>query len=541
VRLIPVMLSVICGMLLMGADPALPAAPGGAAPTPAEIRPVLEKLGVVLKVTERPRWPTPPGASVTVTLAPQVEAPGSCVVSFGLPFPPGILADDRRIRVRGADGREVAAFTRPLARWWIDRRQGTIRSALVQFEMAFPDAQPRSVTVTWDRTRSRSRAAMTPIAETQVRKRVEAQPGVPNTVGYEYACPQVLALLPPEWLCASLLVWQQTPAPANTVAPWYDRQLMARFAGSLPHISAVGNAYESHLFDRTATYVKIYARHGQEAHWLAALKAGDFYIQHLGEDGFFDIKPTKDHKYVYTEGPALLYMLTGDERYRQAIDRAIHAWESHTRIEYHGTGFWTERHHGFGMMAYLHAYEISGDTKLLDKAQRFFEAALALQIHLGDGKEPDGSWAHTGESHGEGEGWITSPWMSAFLADSIWKYWMLSGDARAPASLAMVAKFIERYAVTPNGKGIYYLATSPGRGKLRNPEEGAHNMEGIYFLAMGYYLSGGSDAGFREKIAALWPPMMEDDANRPGRRFTWRFRETSMLVWFLAQAGAATK
>jgi hypothetical protein len=234
-------------------------------------------------------------------------------------------------------------------------------------------------------------------------------------------------------------------------------------------------------------------------------------------------------------------MLTGDERFRQAIDRAIHAWESHTRIEYHGTGFWTERHHGFGMMAYLHAYEVSGDTKLLDKARRFFEAALALQLHPGDGKEPDGSWAHTGESQDEGEGWITSPWMSAFLADSIWKYWMLSGDARAPASLAMVAKFIERYAVTPNGKGIFYLAGSPGRGKLRNLEEGAHNMEGIYFLALGYYLSGGTDAGLREKIAALWPPMMEDDANRPGRRFTWRFRETSMLVWFLAEAGAATK
>jgi hypothetical protein len=31
--------------------------------------------------------------------------------------------------------------------------------------------------------------------------------------------------------------------------------------------------------------------------------------------------------------------------------------------------------------------------------------------------------------------------------------------------------------------------------------------------------------------------MMADDANRPGRRFTWRFRETSMLVWFLTEAG----
>ena len=126
--------------------------------------------------------------------------------------------------------------------------------------------------------------------------------------------------------------------------------------------------------------------------------------------------------------------------------------------------------------------------------------------------------------------------MSALLTDSIWKLWMITGDKRCPASLAMYAKFLERHAVTPDGRGVYYMANSPGRGKSINPEFPPHNMEACYILAMGYYLSGGADAGPLAKIATLWPPIMKDGANRPGRKFTWRFRETSMLIWFLQNA-----
>ena len=45
-------------------------------------------------------------------------------------------------------------------------------------------------------------------------------------------------------------------------------------------------------------------------------------------------------------------------------------------------------------------------------------------------------------------------------------------------------------------------------------------------------------ACLRGKIETLWPPIMEDGANAPARKFTWRFRETSMLVWFLTEAHA---
>jgi hypothetical protein len=125
--------------------------------------------------------------------------------------------------------------------------------------------------------------------------------------------------------------------------------------------------------------------------------------------------------------------------------------------------------------------------------------------------------------------------MSAFLVDAIWKYWMLSGDARAPISLAMYAKFIARHGLSPEGDSLCYLAASPGQGSSVVQGGAAHNLEGAYLLALGHYLSGGRDKEYLPKLQALLPSLLQDDANRPGRKFTWRFRETSMLLWFLSQ------
>ena len=521
----------------------LAAAARAAGPTPHDVRAVLDRLGVTLKLARRPAWPKPPCRRLAVRLHPQIDEPGPHTVSFGLPFGPGWLADHGNIRVLRDDGSEIPAFTQPLAHWWIDGKQGSPRSVLVQFDVPCADRSPRAVTITWDRPRTCFRKAATPAADTQFTRRATVPAGAEaHADAFDFPCPKVLALLPPAWLCASLVVWQQVPAAANTAAPWFDRHLVEQFDGSTVNLSANRARYEAHLFDRPATYAKVYARHGGGKYLLAALKAGEFYIRHLGADGFFDVKPGRDVKYVYAEGPAVLYLLTGDARFARAVDRAVRAWDTHKRIEYTGSGFWTERHAGFGMAACVHAYELTGRRALLDKARRYFDAAFAMQLRPGDGKPPDGAWVHSAESHGDGNGWTTSPWMSCFLADAIWKYWLLTGDPRAPASLALYAKFTERHALRPDGRSLYYMANSPGRGTSIGGGGPEHNVEGVYLLAMGYYLSGRSDEALPRKIAALWPPVMTDGANRPGRKFNWRFRETSMLVWFLTPPpGPATR
>lgn len=502
------MMNLLCFLLMAQAGPIDP-------------KPILEKLGVVLKVAERPAASKPAGTSVTVTLAPQVDDPSKTVVSFGVPFAPEVLSDDHRLRATDEGGRELPVYTEPLAHWWIDGKQGTLRSVLVQFEMP----ASKKVTLSWDKPRAASRGKRTPSAETQT---------VQSAEGFASHVPKVLALLPPGWLCASRVAWQQVPAAENKAAPWFDQHLNEQFPGSLPNIAT--KSVEAHLYDRPATYAKIFVRHGEEKHLLAALKANDFYLANLGEDGFFQLKKG-DFKYVYSEGSAIMYLLTGDERYKEGVLRALKSWAKWTRIEYKGQGFWTERHAGTGLAAYLHAYELTGDPAQIAMAKRFFEAVYSLQVAPLDGKEPDGAWLHTSDSHGDGNGWTTSPWMSALLMDSIWKLWMITGESRCPASLAMYAKFANTYAVTPDRKGVYYMVNSPGRGKSEDPESPPHNMEACYVLALGYWLSGGTEKAYTDTIGTLWPPLMKDGANRPGRKFNWRFRETSMLIWFLQNAG----
>ncbi len=494
----------------------------------ADPKPILEKLGAVLKVTDRPAAQKPAGTSIAVTLVPQAEDAAKAVVSFGVPFGPDVLSEDRAIRVTGADGQEIAVYTQSLAHWWIDGKKGTLRSVLVQFASPVADKAPAKVTVSWDKPRTKSREKLTPIAETQA---------IQAGDGFDFHAPKVLALLPSEWLCASRVAWQQVPATENKAAPWFDEHLVQQFPGSTKNIAT--KSVEAHLYDRPATYAKIYVRHGEEKYLLAALKSNDFYLQNLGADGFFQLKKG-DHKYVYSEGSAIMYLLTGDERYKEGVLRALKSWALWKRIEYKGQGFWTERHAGTGLAAYLHAYELSGDPAHLAMAKRFFEAVYSLQVSPLDGKDPDGAWLHTGESHSDGNGWTTSPWMSALLMDSIWKLWMITGESRCTASLAMYAKFANTYAVTPDRKGVYYMANSPGRGKSEDAESPPHNMEACYVLALGYWLSGGTEKAYLDTINTLWPPLMKDGANSPGRKFNWRFRETSMLVWFLQNAGIAT-
>src|SRR5262249_28869355 len=162
-------------------------------------------------------------ASVTVTLVPQLKEPGRQVVSFGLPFGPGVLADDQHVRVTAAGGTEVATFTKPLAFWGIDGRKGSIRSVLIQFEADVND-KPQRVTLTWDRARTDMRKDEVPAADTQF---------VRPTDGFDFHGPKVLAVLPADWLCASLVAWQQVPARENTAAPWFDQHLTEQFPGSL--------------------------------------------------------------------------------------------------------------------------------------------------------------------------------------------------------------------------------------------------------------------------------------------------------------------
>jgi len=158
----------------------------------------------------------------------------------------GVLTDHRLLRVLAPDGEEIPAFTQPLAHWWIDGERGSLRSVLVQVEAAFLDATPQKVTLAWDAPRARSRSKLTPVSQTQFTRLLEPPADARQIADtFEYQCPKVLTLLPPEWLCASLLVWQQVPAAENKAAPWFDRHLLEKFGYELSSIRTGPTAMRS--------------------------------------------------------------------------------------------------------------------------------------------------------------------------------------------------------------------------------------------------------------------------------------------------------
>jgi hypothetical protein len=94
-----------------------------------------------------------PGRELEVTLLGRADDLKEEVVSFGVPLPPGFLADAGRLGVRDERGGEVAATTRALEPWRLGGREGgSVRSLLVQFKSDFRTVRERRVTLLFDKT-----------------------------------------------------------------------------------------------------------------------------------------------------------------------------------------------------------------------------------------------------------------------------------------------------------------------------------------------------------------------------------------------------
>jgi hypothetical protein len=80
-----------------------------------------------------------------------------------------------------------------------------------------------------------------------------------------------------------------------------------------------------------------------------------------------------------------------------------------------------------------------------------------------------------------------------------------------------------------------------GQEGIGGDEPGDGVRKRVLVEAMGDDFSGGTDREFLGKIETLKPDLLEDGANKPGRKFNWGLRETAMRVWFLGNAGKQTR
>jgi hypothetical protein len=475
-----------------------------------------------------------PAADITVSLKANVASPGSDeTVSFGLPLPPDHLTDPAQVAVFD-NGTEIPAYVETLVPWrW--ENTGGIRSVLIQFQMDLSGITEKEVAVRTGVARTQSISAKTPIENTLV-----------DTEGEQG--PRILALLPAQWMCDSWIAGPQIPASANTGAySGYENWIQDNFPGTMDYDYALAEPW---LYDRPTTLYKIYIRYGAGAFGEDVFKAAygslNTYRQLIYDStdcsapyycpGSFSLKNPNagdswhDQKYSYTECFALHYMLTGDDRCLGKIRDIANFWRRAYGDVYQtytpGRGGWTERHYSYNVMSFIHAYEILGDALDSSDVIEWVNSLFDHQDAPQDGFAPDGSWRHYSTDHGEGGYTLgSSVWMSSIMFDVIFKYYLMTGDDKALASLNTYADWVDSCGMTKQPWGdsldmMWYYAGCSGLagqtadyngttvtldGPWADGYETAHSMELTYVYAAGYWAGGKVDQQFMDWIDIVFP------------------------------------
>lgn len=465
----------------------------------------------------RPPAPT----SVSVRVVPNTEASGVERVSFALPLAPGALSDASRVVVRsGAE--ELAASRLGLARW----PDGSLRSVRIQVELPASEAE---LTIEVGATPGTAELDAAPVADT--------------LQGDE---PRVWVLVPPAWLASSgvlgPLVAESELAPElggawDGVCDYERHDTDAFLPGS--------DSRAVWLFDRVTAMYRGHARTGARSPLRSAYREATLYREGITEtDRSVRIGvpgAERDLKYHYTQGMALHYLLTGDERYREAVeavaDRVAEMWTSPGYAG--GSDFWTERHAGFALLAYVWAAIVSDDRAedYVRLAEASVDAYLDIQATYPEGYgDPDARcFAHHANAHGEGYGYFgCSPWMSAILADGLHAYAALRGGAEAErvhASLVQLGRIVARDGRDASGKPFYFMGVGTDEDEPDRYDE--HWGESAYLVAMAWHLDGREDASLRTIALELLEGLRAQGRAPHVRSFNWQCRSAVATPYFL--------
>ncbi|HEY8560332.1 MAG TPA: hypothetical protein VIL74_08135 [Pyrinomonadaceae bacterium] len=475
-------------------------------------------------------------------------------VNFALPLPPGLLSDARRAAVLDETGEEIPAAVRFLEPWRAAGKTRTgLRAIQIQLPLNFTGLKTRRLTIVINRARKKTHGDFVPVAQTLFEEN-------------GLVLPRVLAVLPADWLCLSLVAGPQTPAREAGDLAGYEALVERNFPGSLKFIDS--KIYHEWLFDRTSAWYKMYVRTGGVKFLEAAYRAAHFLRRHTkmeGPDaGIFTLKGA-DLKYVYPRAMHLHYLFTGDEDALLAGRKMAEFCLKNHQPEYRADRlkpvalgvdpekereFWTLRHQGYGLLGILHGWEMTGEKIYFEKAVASVKAYRRHQKQPPDGRPPDGSlrqnWKMYDPNEAIYEG-ATSAWMMTLLLDPLFHYWTLSGDRRVPEIVLEWCDFLDRQGMVPDGSKAYYVINNfresgPFRGEpgKLGPDMEMHNAEIAYTFAMGmFFTEPGSKRWltYRKRFEQLFELAVRLDVNRPARAFNWTFQFTSQLVYFVKNSG----
>jgi hypothetical protein len=436
-------------------------------------------------------------------------------VSFAIPLAPGALADAADVRFV-AGGRELPAARRALAR--------------------YPDGGPRSVQIQVDVDPAAAPALQ---VELGVRGTGDLAPVAVETTligtGADRV-PRVWALLPAEVLAASGVAGPMVPRGSTPSDAWsalcdYDRWDTDAFLGA-------ASSRDVWLYDRVTAMYRGYAITGESGPLRSAYREAGIYRAGITIANGVATKigvPTAadDLKYHYAQGLALHYLLTGDDRYREAAEaisaRVAKMWNPHYSG---GDEFWTERHAGFALLAHEWALRVTDDraSEIAGHADKSVDEFLAAQRASRAGSDPDARcFAHSAGAHGEPYGTVgCSPWMSAILADGLDAYATRSGGPRAEevrAALGRLGRILARKGRDSTGRPYYWMALE---GASEVDEYDEHWGESAYVIALAWRATGRTDAGLFAAAGELINGLRTHGEVGQLRSFNWQCRSAVM-------------
>ena len=469
----------------------------------------------------------PSSRTVTARLVPAPGVSGTQRVAFGLPLAPGWLDDATRIGVSHG-GVELEAARTALA----THPDGSLRSVQIQVELAIDGETTLELSV----GTAPAAGSIDPVSIESLLSPASGTDG-----------PRVWALLPASWLAESGVAGPMLAAdatPSAELAAWdgvcdYERFDTADF---LSQMSTTG----VWLYDRATVNYRGYARSGELAPHENGYREAAIYMDgisgsgsstRIGVPGAAD-----DLKYHYAQGLAIHYLLTGDERFREraedVADRAHALWGSPGYAG--GADFWTERHAGFGLLAYVWAAAVSDDrtAELHGWADEAVTAYLDVMATYPSGyDDPDARcFAHHADAHGEGYGYFgCSPWMSAILADALDAYATERGGDRAVSArdaIVKLGRIVARDGRDPSGKPYYFMGVGTSSDEVDDYDE--HWGESAYVIAMAWRHGGRTEPALRTAALELVTGLTDHGSAPHMRSMNWQCRSAVATPWFLA-------
>ncbi len=460
-------------------------------------------------------------------LSPQTGVTGMQRVNFAVPLEAGQLSDETAVRVI-ADGLELSAARRGLSQ----RGDGSYRSLQLQVDVDVDVVAELTVQIGVPLTTSN--LTMVPVEDTLLSP--DGEQG-----------PRVWVVLPAQWLSASHFAGPLLPEAEVSGAEMSWASLCDYVAWDTAAFVAAGamTTRAVWLFDRGTVMYRGYARRGDLPPLASAYVETSMYrnlITGTGTDTRNGLPQSAagDVKYTYAQNLALHYLLTGDDRFRESAEDIAHGmsalWSSPGYAG--GADFWTERHAGFGLLAYLWAGIVTDDeastfAALADEAvSAYIDVQETYPVGYTDTEAR--CFAHHADAAGEPYGYFgCSPWMSAILADALQTYVEEGGTLAAQAATALIklGRIVAREGRDANDVPFYWMGVDTDQNEVDGYDE--HIGESAYVVALAWFYDGKSDATLRSSADTLVSKLASDGVIGHVRSFNWQCRSAIATPWFL--------